>query len=289
MAAVGRRHHPRRHPRPDLPAADRRRPHLRRREGLTDPAHPSSKQGDVLAAITMQQHRQEVRRRLPGRQRRQPRHRRRRVHDPRRPVGLREVDPAADDRRPRGHHLRRHDHRRQAGQRQGAPRPQPGDGVPELRALPAPDGVREHRVPAAAPQALPDDEIDARSSEAADDARAHRAPRPQAGATSRAASASGWRWAGRSCATGRRVPVRRAAVQPRRQAARPDAHRDPPAAAPARHHDRLRHPRPDRGHDPRRPGGGAAQGRAPAGRHARGSSTSSRSTCSSPASSARRR
>ena len=64
----------------------------------------------------------------------------------------------------------------------------------------------------------------------------------------------------------RGVPVRRAAVQPRRQAARPDAHRDRPHAAPPRHHHRLRHARPDRGHDPRRPGRGAAQGRAAAGR-----------------------
>ena len=55
------------------------------------------------------------------------------------------------------------------------------------------------------------------------------------------------------------------------------------------HHHRLRHPRPDRGDDAGRPGRGAAQGHAPAGRLARASSTSSRSTCSSPGSSARRR
>ena len=41
---------------------------------------------------------------------------------------------------------------------------------------------------------------------------------------------------------GRRVPVRRTAVQPRRQAARPDAHRDPAVAAPTRRHYRIRHP-----------------------------------------------
>ena len=41
---------------------------------------------------------------------------------------------------------------------------------------------------------------------------------------------------------GRRVPVRRTAVQPRRQAARPDAHRDPAVAAPTRRHHRIRHP-----------------------------------------------
>ena len=38
-------------------------------------------------------------------------------------------------------------------------------------------------------------------------------------------------------------------VQPRRQAARGDARRDQGAAPAARHHDRLRHPRPDRGDD----------------------------------------
>ncbi len=53
---------------------------------------------------------------------------------------------------------------------------------------------------------------------------------------------------------GRRVPLRRAAVQPRRQAARSDAHRDRPPAEAARHHHGLRHPRPDRGDDAGRPG-----------------------------------
>ena len=48
----------------------------------------------------------------------------------------------------------RHGDRRQAGQRPGAARPQPRDGVPELRALPAPDRLREHRVPAAAGQGV---------------------------------------------------------------------------------------------------------------------------------------
>ena len=53
-----------------------------------------------------------------------------------------------------------------------------------------------------------------------------------------------------------RVPVRRAAVQPRRQAARRDAHRDPRAApAPGRDLD-LRHARPGRGDDDGRPHGG---------------------------------
>ena len=52
----------------------------------------------------------------------------------------------------------------------------------------------------------------------------------------------------------RRVPVRRAAVQPRRQAAHRAARRDQAAAPAARQDDHdLRHPRPDRGADARRP------------------------------------
>ncbi|OLL70980.1 Glycerol-3-phosphate ABC transporter, ATP-binding protein UgpC [Pseudonocardia sp. Ae168_Ps1] len=58
------------------------------------------------------------------------------------------------------------------------------------------------------------------------------------------------------------VPDGRAAVQPGRQAARPDPHPDRVAAAAARRHHRLRHPRPGRGHDDggpgRRPEGRAA-------------------------------
>ena len=49
------------------------------------------------------------------------------------------------------------------------------------------------------------------------------------------------------------VPVRRAAVQPRRQAARADAHRDQEAAPDGEDHHRLRDPRPGRGDDAGRP------------------------------------
>ena len=58
------------------------------------------------------------------------------------------------------------------------------------------------------------------------------------------------------------VPHGRAAVEPRRQAARADPHPDRLSPAPTRRHHGLRHPRPDRGHDdgrPHRP----AQGRHP--------------------------
>ncbi len=52
-------------------------------------------------------------------------------------------------------------------------------------------------------------------------------------------------------------------------------------------HHGLRDPRPGRGHDDGRPGGGAARRRAAAGRHAAGAVRHARPTCSSPASSAR--
>ena len=47
-----------------------------------------------------------------------------------------------------------------------------------------------------------------------------------------------------------RLPVRRAAVEPRRQAPRRHAHRDQEAAPETEDYDRLRYPRPDRGADP---------------------------------------
>ena len=95
---------------------------------------------------------------------------------------------------------RRHAHRRQAGQRQGAAGPQPVDGVPELRALPAPDGVREHRLPAAAGARSPDDEVQAPGQRGGRRARAAASTSSASRPTSPAASASAWRWAGRSSA-----------------------------------------------------------------------------------------
>src|SRR5690606_14788611 len=99
-----------------------------------------------------QGHRQALRRRVPRGRPREPRHRRRRVRHPRRAVRLGEVDGPAHDRGARGHRVRRPRDRRRAGQREGAARARPRDGVPELRAVPAPHGRGEHRVPAAARQ-----------------------------------------------------------------------------------------------------------------------------------------
>ena len=85
------------------------------------------------------------------------------------------------------------------------------------------------------------------------------------------------------------VPVRRAALQPRRQAARADAHRDQ-APARARGHDHdLRHARPGRGDDAGRPHRHPEPRPHRADRHARGRLRHGRPRPSSRASSARRR
>ena len=125
-------------------------------------------------------------------------------------------------------------------------------------------------------------------------ARRRQDPRPRA--LPRAQAQGALRWPAPACRHGpgdrpqaAGVPHGRAAVQPRRQAARLHPYPDRLAAAPPRRHHRLRHPRPGRGHDDGRPGG-RAQGRAaPAVRHARASCTRPRTTSSSPASWARRR
>ena len=72
------------------------------------------------------------------------------------------------------------------------------------------------------------------------------------------------------------VPVRRAALQPRRGAPGPDAHRARQAARRARRHHDLRHPRPGRGDDAGRQDRGAAGRHHRAGRHAARALPSSR-------------
>ena len=111
--------------------------------------------------------------------------------------------------------------------------------------------------------------VDERVNWAAGHPRPDRPPRPQARpALGRPAPAG--RDGARHRAHPERVPDGRAALEPRRQAARADAHRGLAPAEAARHDDRLRHPRPGRGDDPGRPGRGDARRRDPAGRPARG-------------------
>ena len=87
------------------------------------------------------------------RRRRDRRHdQRRRVLLAARPVGLRQDDDAADDRRVRAPDLRRDPARRRRRRRGAAARAQRPHGVPELRAVPAPERVRQHRLRAAPPQ-----------------------------------------------------------------------------------------------------------------------------------------
>ncbi len=98
-------------------------------------------------------------------------------------------------------------------------------------------------------------------------------------ANSRAASSSASRSAAPWCAT-RGVPDGRAALEPRRQAARADAHRDQALPPGPRGHHHLRDPRPARsGHHGRQDGGD--EWRLPAAiRHPGAVSSPTRSTCS---------
>ena len=139
-------------------------------------------------------------RRGRGRRRRVARDPRRRVLLAPRAVGLRQDHHPADDRRLRAPD-RRPDPAPRPGHHPRAARAAPGQhGLPELRALPAPDGVRERRLRAAA----------ARDGQGGGHPP-RRAPRwssstcPTSGSasrtSSRAASSSASRWPARSCAS----------------------------------------------------------------------------------------
>ena len=113
----------------------------------------------------------------------------------------------------------------------------------------------------------PKAEIRKRVDEAARHPGHQRATRPQAQAAVRR-PAPACRHGPRHRAQPQGVPVRRAAVEPRRQAQGADAHRDQEGAPAGAHHHRLRHPRPDRGHDAGRPRRGHEPRHHRAGRHA---------------------
>ena len=137
----------------------------------------------------------------------------------------------------------------------------------------------------AADAAGPDRRAGARGERAA---RARRPAQAPAGAAlGRAAPARGDGPGARAPAAG--VPARRAALQPRRQAADAAARRAQ-AHPPARADDvDLRHPRPGRGDDARRPHRRDGRRPHPAARRARGSVRPPRRTSSWPGSSAARR
>ena len=171
-------------------------------------------------------------------------------------AGLEEItERHAADRRPR----------RQRRPAQGS---RHRDGLPELRALPAHVGPREPRVRPEAAQG-PQGRDRAPGQRGRRDDPAREAARPQAeGAVRRPAPARRARSRDRPRAGG--VPDGRAALQPRRQAARPDARRDRPPPPAAQDDRRLRHPRPGRGDDDGLAHRGHERGPAAAGRHAAG-------------------
>ena len=115
------------------------------------------------------------------------------------PSGCGKSTTLAHDRRPRGDHRRRHRDRRRDRQRRAAQGPRHRHGVPELRALPAHDRLREHVV-RPAPQENPEGRDQAARRARRAHPRHHRAARPQAASSSRAASASASPWAAPSCA-----------------------------------------------------------------------------------------
>ena len=161
---------------------------------------------------------QGVRQRLHGDRRRLADDRRRRVHGARRPVGLRQVDAAADDRRARGGDRRDDLDRRPRRHRARAAPPRHRDGLPELRAVPAHGRAPEPRLRAEGAE-----DPDGRGRPARDGGgaapRPGEAPRPQArGALRRPAAARGDGPRDRPRAG--RVPDGRAALEPRREAPR---------------------------------------------------------------------
>ena len=157
---------------------------------------------------------------------------RRRIPGPGRPLGLRQVDAAQHDRRPGHDHRRRDRDRRRPGQRAAPQGPRHRHGVPVLRALSEHDRRPEHRL-------RPGDARRAQGRPRQGHGRGREAPadRPAARPQARPAlrrPAPARRHGPRAGAPPQDLPVRRAAVQSRRQAARRDAHRDQEAAPAAR-------------------------------------------------------
>ena len=180
------------------------------------------------------------------------RDRRRRVHRDRRPLGLRQVDAAADGRRASRRSPPARSRSAAASSTASSPRTATSRwcsrttrSIRTCRCTTTwPTGCASARMSKA--------DIDARVQRAAEILELGALPRPQAArALRRPAPARGDGPRDRARAGG--VPVRRAAVQPRRQAARADARRAAGAAPAAGDDQPVRHPRPGRGDDARAP------------------------------------
>ncbi len=135
---------------------------------------------------------------------------------------------------------------------------------------------------------VPKAEIDQRVKQAAEHPRHRPAARPQAEAALRRPAPARGRGPRHRARAGS-LPLRRAALQPGRQAARADPRRDHQAAPAPGHHLHLRDPRPDRGHDDGHPHRRDEGRRCCSRSTRRRTCTITRATCSWPASSAARR
>ena len=214
----------------------------------------------------------------------------RRVPRPGRAVRVRQEHRAADARRP-GAIVRGPDHhRRPRRQQRRAGGPRRGDGLPDLRALPAHDRVRQPRLRRSRNQRLPEArDRRARVASAGEVLQLDELLEAQAEAALRRPAAAGGARPGDRARAGR-LPDGRAAFQPRRASSASQTRAEIlKLQRAARDDDDLRHPRPGRGDDDGRPDRGHERGRPPAGRHAAGALHDARPTSSSPASSARRR
>jgi beta-fructofuranosidase len=193
---------------------------------------------------------------------------RRGVPGARRAVGLRQVHHAAHDRRPGGDQRGHASASATGWSTTWPPRPRHRHGVPELRALPAHDGARQHGLRAASCGRCPRPRSQARVAEAAeilglDRATSSASPRQLSGGQRQRVAM------GRAIVRQPQVflfdePLSnldaKLRVQMRTEIAK--LHRRL-----RRHHD-LRHPRPGRGHDHGRPRRGDEGRHPPAGRHA---------------------
>src|ERR687888_493045 len=160
---------------------------------------------------------------------------------------MRQDDGAPDARRARGDHRRRDQDRRPRRQRPDTEGSRHRDGLSELRALPAHDRRAEPRLRTEAAEDAQERGARARPPRCESPADRGFPQTEAARALGRPAPARRDGPSDRPRATG--VPDGRAAVESRRETARPDAGGDPPAPAPPGRDDDLRDPRPGGGDD----------------------------------------
>src|SRR5437016_93478 len=158
---------------------------------------------------------------------------------------LRQDHALEDDRRAGETDQRRRGDRRHRRQRPSAPRAEDRHGVPELRSLSTHDGGEEHRFSAQG-RGHPQGTDRREGAEGGFHVRHRAPPAPQAAAAlGRRAAAGGAGEGDGARALG--IPPRRAALEPRRQAAHQRPRRGAALPAPPGNHHHLRHPRPGGG------------------------------------------